>query len=228
MRFFDAVSSVSNEDMQGLWAKVLAGEIQQQGQFSLRTIEALRNMTPLEAKQLANSYSFSISDVSYMRDMDIIDWRERSANRFPMFEKPPIITDGDGKEIHLTLGPRNYDPSTLQDSEMVEYLTQERTVNLQNENLCFVMGDLALLVKQVEGDKPYYFSYSFFKYRQAARQLYSVAEFEPYYDQLLKLGRDWSYDVDNSIKISVHKIVNAKERNRRELILDFSRDILND
>lgn len=50
MRMFDAVGTVSNADMQQLWAKVLAGEVQAPGSFSLRTIETVRNLTAAEAK----------------------------------------------------------------------------------------------------------------------------------------------------------------------------------
>ena len=50
MRFFDAVSNISNSDMQKLWGKVLAGEIRHPGICSLRTIDIIRNMSVKEAK----------------------------------------------------------------------------------------------------------------------------------------------------------------------------------
>ena len=49
LRFFEGAGNISNEDMQTIWALVLAGEVQQQGTFSLRTLETLRNMTQSEA-----------------------------------------------------------------------------------------------------------------------------------------------------------------------------------
>ena len=50
IRFFDAASNISNEEMKRLWASVLAGEVYQSGSFSLRTIDTLYNMTPFEAE----------------------------------------------------------------------------------------------------------------------------------------------------------------------------------
>lgn len=50
MRFFDAVSNISNEELQRLWGKILAGEIRQPGICSLRTIECVRNMSQKEAE----------------------------------------------------------------------------------------------------------------------------------------------------------------------------------
>ena len=41
-RFFDSVANVSNEDLQYIWGKVLAGEINQPNSFSLRTLETLK------------------------------------------------------------------------------------------------------------------------------------------------------------------------------------------
>jgi len=48
-RYYEACGNVSDEDMQSLWAKVLAGEIRRPGSYSLRTIEHLRNLTKEEA-----------------------------------------------------------------------------------------------------------------------------------------------------------------------------------
>ena len=43
-RFFNDVQDVSSEEMQTLWAKVLAGEVQRPGGTSLRTLSILRNL----------------------------------------------------------------------------------------------------------------------------------------------------------------------------------------
>lgn len=50
MRFFDAVGNVSNEELQKLWGKVLAGEIRQPLTCSLRTLDIIHNMTQKEAE----------------------------------------------------------------------------------------------------------------------------------------------------------------------------------
>lgn len=50
IRFFNSVEDVSSEEMQNLWARVLAGEVKQPGSFALRTLETLHNMTKSEAE----------------------------------------------------------------------------------------------------------------------------------------------------------------------------------
>lgn len=48
--FFDHVANVGNEQMQLLWGKVLAGEIEHPGSFSIRTLDILRKMSQKEAQ----------------------------------------------------------------------------------------------------------------------------------------------------------------------------------
>ena len=43
-RFFNDIQDVSSEDMQALWAKVLAGEVERPGSTSIRTLSVLRNL----------------------------------------------------------------------------------------------------------------------------------------------------------------------------------------
>jgi len=48
-RFFNYAEDVSNEEMQKLWGRILAGEIKRPNSFSLRTLEFIRNLTKEEA-----------------------------------------------------------------------------------------------------------------------------------------------------------------------------------
>lgn len=54
MRFFDAVGNISNEELQKLWGKVLAGEINCPGVCSLRTMDIIHNMSQNEAEIFNN------------------------------------------------------------------------------------------------------------------------------------------------------------------------------
>ena len=48
-RFFSIVKKINTEEMQYIWSKILAGEIAQPGSFSMRTLEAIRNLSQSEA-----------------------------------------------------------------------------------------------------------------------------------------------------------------------------------
>lgn len=49
-RLFGIVKDVSNEEMQYVWGKILAGEIASPKSFSLKTLDILRNIGPTEAQ----------------------------------------------------------------------------------------------------------------------------------------------------------------------------------
>ncbi len=64
-RFFGSVQDVSSEDMRRIWAHILAGEVEQPGSTSLRTIATLRNLTAGEAKAFSGIARFRIGRVVY-------------------------------------------------------------------------------------------------------------------------------------------------------------------
>jgi len=49
IRFLEAAGNVNDEQMQELWAKILSGEVDNPGDFSLRSIDILKNMNKDEA-----------------------------------------------------------------------------------------------------------------------------------------------------------------------------------
>ena len=65
-RFFRFIEDVSNEEMQALWGKILAGEIKQPKSYSLRTLELIRNLCQNDADVFMKVAKFAIkSDKSY-------------------------------------------------------------------------------------------------------------------------------------------------------------------
>lgn len=49
-RFFNIAEDISNEEMQALWGRILAGEIKEPKSYSLRTLEFLKNLSKDEAE----------------------------------------------------------------------------------------------------------------------------------------------------------------------------------
>ena len=49
-RFFNEVQDVSSEEMQALWARVLAGEVERKGSTSIRTLQVLKNLDQVTAR----------------------------------------------------------------------------------------------------------------------------------------------------------------------------------
>jgi hypothetical protein len=61
VNFFDKVKFVSDKEIQSLWAKVLAGEINVPGKFSKRTVNFLAEMDKRDAEMFIALGSFTIS-----------------------------------------------------------------------------------------------------------------------------------------------------------------------
>ena len=62
-RWRDCAASVSSEDLQSVWGKVLAGEVKAPGRFSLRTLEFVRNLSQSEAAVIERLSPFVIENM---------------------------------------------------------------------------------------------------------------------------------------------------------------------
>jgi len=60
-RFLNYAEDISNEEMQELWGRILAGEIKQPNSFSVRTLEFVRNLSKQEAQTFTKAANFVIS-----------------------------------------------------------------------------------------------------------------------------------------------------------------------
>lgn len=72
-RWRDSAGSVSSEELQSLWGRLLAGEVKSPGSFSLRTLELLRNLSAQEAGRIAILAKFVIGDIIVRDHKDIFD-----------------------------------------------------------------------------------------------------------------------------------------------------------
>jgi hypothetical protein len=59
-RFFNIAEDISDEEMQQLWGRILAGEVKQPKSYSLRTLELLKNLSRREAEVFSRASNFVI------------------------------------------------------------------------------------------------------------------------------------------------------------------------
>jgi len=71
LRFFNCIEDISNEDMQEIWGKILAGEVKKPNTYSYRTLETLKNLTQSEALlfEQISQYVFT-NNIIYMLPND--------------------------------------------------------------------------------------------------------------------------------------------------------------
>ncbi|GAG79021.1 unnamed protein product, partial [marine sediment metagenome] len=63
-RFFNYAQDISNEEMQELWGRILAGEVKQPKSYSLRTLELLRNLSKDDAEVFIKLSQFAFHTVT--------------------------------------------------------------------------------------------------------------------------------------------------------------------
>ncbi|MGL5039614.1 MAG: DUF2806 domain-containing protein [Aeromonas sp.] len=67
-RWRDYAGDVSNDTMQTLWGRILAGEVKSPGSFSMRTLDFLRNLSQEEAKSIEHLMQFAITEFIWRDD----------------------------------------------------------------------------------------------------------------------------------------------------------------
>lgn len=66
-RYFEYVKDVTEEDVQQLWARILAGTVRSSGSVSLRTLSMLRDMSSVEARTFKEAMRYRIGDFIYWK-----------------------------------------------------------------------------------------------------------------------------------------------------------------
>ncbi|GJJ01091.1 hypothetical protein RugamoR64_16290 [Duganella rhizosphaerae] len=65
LRWRDNAASISSDELQALWGKVLAGEVKSPGTFSMRTLEFLRNISREDAALIEKAAPYVIAGVIF-------------------------------------------------------------------------------------------------------------------------------------------------------------------
>lgn len=69
--FRDSVKNISSEELQSIWAKLLANEIQSPSTYSLRTLDTLKNMSSHEAEKFKQFIKLTITDTKHTNRITI-------------------------------------------------------------------------------------------------------------------------------------------------------------
>lgn len=190
IRFFDSAGNVSDTDMQQLWARVLAGEICNQGSFSLRTIETLRNMNQKEASLFERAASLVLS--------------EKNGTKFIMCTSNDL-----GQDINEQYRIGKNEFILLEECGLISSLRNDNRISL-SEPLPGVWNDHIILLfsyKRSDGVLNSY-KYSSYTLTQTARQLLSIVDSTPNDNYILEIGRELSKKYSSNLQIKAHKIQN--------------------
>lgn len=143
-RFQSIAEDVSDEDMQNLWARILAGEVKQPDSYSLRTLDTLRNLTKDEAELFTKQCDSVLEDMLLedLSNANINDYSKLADAGLIIFEGL-ITTYTLKKDVAFSLVIGN------KDVVRVNNITEDKKVTLNFYQLTVAGKEL---VKLIESD----------------------------------------------------------------------------
>lgn len=107
IRYYEASGNISDKEMQILWAKILAGEIEKPSSYSLRTLDVLRNISKEEAERFAKicNSAIKIESAQYAipADHDYISKNDINYSDILMLEEIGLINSDSNVRINNDL-----------------------------------------------------------------------------------------------------------------------------
>jgi hypothetical protein len=210
LRFFEAAGNISNEDMQFLWARILAGEVNQPGAFTLRTLETLRNMTQNEAlllQQLAQLVLIEGDGTKfiYRSNYDDFDAHETEINEL------------------YGIGAREF--AMMEECGLLSSIKQDSYATLLDGTACIYNGNIILIFQsktELDQNLETMLDYNCYMVTQTATQLIAITDVQPNDNYILDLGLFFRKKYPN-FSITAHRIINVIDDN---IAYDFNTDLL--
>jgi len=130
-KFFNIAEDISNQEMQQLWGKILAGEIKQPNSFSMRTLEIVKNITKIEADVFTNVANYAIIEENKNHNFLFVQSFANDLDYRLLFEHINLL-----KEINL-----------LQPVSLVEHVLSP---DIDSSSTKYLLGEKILIVDQTE------------------------------------------------------------------------------
>ena len=181
-RLFSIIKDISNEEMQYVWGKILAGEIKQPGSFSLRTLDAIRNMSQKEAEifQKISPYILREGDKYFLlSDSKILEKYDIKYAEIMKLDECGLVNSG----AHISLN------LTISDSKDAEIFNTDKMLYIEglSTNITKIsFGDFALTSTGIE--------------------LYSVISVSPDENIVFDVAKLIEKKNPQNIKMSIYKV----------------------
>lgn len=148
-RFFNKAQDISGEEMQEIWAKILAGEVSQPGKVSFRTLEVISNVSKHEAEifQIACSLATSKNLIWKFKGQNSLDEFGLNYSELMIIRDAGLVHDNDnliqfnkvipqlGGSIH-TIGNDLYQIKNTKNPEQKEYRFKQIAFTAAGKELC--------------------------------------------------------------------------------------------
>ena len=109
LRWRDCAASVSSDELHSLWGKVLAGEVKTPGNFSLRTLEFLRNLSQDEARGIEKLSQLVVSNIIFRGDQAILHSEGVTFSLLLMMQELGIVSGVESIGMEMTWSSSSQD-----------------------------------------------------------------------------------------------------------------------
>lgn len=215
LRFFEAAGSISNKDMQMLYAQILKGEIENPGRTSFRTLELLRNMTADEADLF--TYCARVHVCSPFREVFLLnsdeawssfDFENEQENMRHEVENMQVSEESDLFTILSLAYKINHDEiSILEQCGVLSSILVNSTFEIDNQDVFISnkVGVISLKLKNIN-DKPQTFILKGFRFTRSAVELFEILDKPPKLEYILDLARLIEYKYP-AIEVRAYKVL---------------------
>lgn len=180
-RFFNIVKEINTEEMQHIWSKILAGEITNPGNFSMRTLETIRNITRDEAAAFQRIIPCIVHSGSDM-----------------------FITSSN--DIYEKYGISYTDILQLDECGlMVSSGTLTLTQTIQEENRIFIWTDDRAMISSASPEQPCKISYGIHTLTRAGKELFSILNHAPNNDYFMDFA-EHIFRKNKTATVQIHRI----------------------
>lgn len=179
-RFFDIAKDINSEEMQKLWGKLLAGEIEQPGSFSLRTLETIRNISRDEALVFNKivPYLFNMNNTVLMTS---------------------------SSEIYEKYGIKYDDILILDECGLINSSgTLSITATSNGDSDVLLYNEATALIVHGSEEKPPKFSFGVHSLTESGRQLYRILNHIPNHEYFEDVAKNISQKARESVYL--HKV----------------------
>ena len=102
LRWRECAAGVSSDELQQIWGKVLAGELKSPGQFSLRALEFLRNLSQSEAQRIERISPFVLAGFIYRGDAPMLEAEGITFSDLLAMQELGVLAGVDGLGLEIT------------------------------------------------------------------------------------------------------------------------------
>lgn len=186
-RFRNIAKDVSSEEMQFIWGKVLASEVENPGSFSLRTLETIRNLSKAEAATFQKI-------IPYIIQMDGVYF---------------LASD---KGIMEKYGIAYADIMVLDECGLIELSAVSYNSTMKNGYKRNLITDARIAVVSGTTETPIRVSFDAYALTNAGRELYKILAHSPNNDYFMEVIEHIFKNNMSKISVTVHEVVENTQK----------------